>query len=153
MGPLRIPAGGAIAADASSACRQLCIIRLTKKKPAFSSLIDRAAPLSALCNGYHSMADRPLLRRSAALHFLIRSRSATAALRVVSCREAVRSLGRGRHSLRSHPDCRGNRGTSAAPNAAQDPGRDPPAGPPATPPADPSGRPASRQETDRGLFT
>ncbi|WXA40047.1 hypothetical protein SPSPH_028060 [Sporomusa sphaeroides DSM 2875] len=45
--PLRIPAGGAAAAAASSACRQPCIIRLTKKKTIFSSLIDQAAPLSA----------------------------------------------------------------------------------------------------------
>jgi hypothetical protein len=39
--------GGAAAAVASSACRQLCIIRLAKKKTAFLSFIDRAAPLSS----------------------------------------------------------------------------------------------------------
>ena len=93
------------------------------------------------------MADRPLL---AAFRWrctlLIRSRSATAALRVVSCRAAVHSLGRGcrpGHSLTLAP---GLRGTSAGPARCAGPRQDTPAGPPATPPADPAGRPAGRRE-------
>ncbi len=57
------------------------------------------------------MAARPLLAAfRCRCTLLIRFRSATAALRVVSCRAAVHSLGRGcrpEHSLCSHPDCGG----------------------------------------------
>ena len=63
--PLRVPPGGAPAfVPQSSACRQLCIIQLAKKKGAFSSLVHWTAPLSANqypCNGYRFMPGRPLL--------------------------------------------------------------------------------------------
>ncbi|MDF2857067.1 MAG: hypothetical protein K0Q87_2918 [Neobacillus sp.] len=154
-GPLRIPAGGAAAADASSACRQLCIIRLTKKKTAFSSLIDRVAPLCAFCNGYHSMAGRPLLAAfRCRCTLLIRSRSATAALRVVSCRTAVHSLGRGgrpEYSLTLAPGLPGERGTPVGPARCAGPRQDTPAGPPAKLPDDPAGRPAGRRERKQSI--
>ncbi|XER08002.1 hypothetical protein SRRS_35950 [Sporomusa rhizae] len=73
------------------------------------------------------MAARPLLAAfRCRCTLLIRFRSATAALRFVSCRAAVHSLGRGRrpeHSLTLAP---GLRGTSAGPARCAGPRQDRP---------------------------
>ncbi len=95
-GPLRIPAGGAAAADASSACRP------------------RAAPLSAhktdtaLCPAVRSL--RRFADASLSSYAPVRS---SLALRAVSCRAAAHSLGRGcrpEHSLTLAPGLPGEPG-------------------------------------------
>ena len=121
-----------------------------KKNCFFVSLIDRTAPFSVGTTDTTLWLPVRSLRRfadaalssSAPVQPLLRLESYPARrLFIIWVGDADRST-----PCRSHPDCRGNRRTSAGPARCAGPRQATPAGPAAKPPADPAGRPADRRE-------